>query len=314
MPGPTFCTYFDSQYLVKGLALWGSLRTHLADPSLWALCLDDFTYDLLIEMDQPGVHCIRLGTLEAWEPRLLEARGNRSQVEYYWTCTPTLVAYVLAQARAGEVVAYVDSDLYFFSSPEAILAAAGEAAVMIHGHRYAPAHAHLASICGEYNVGLTAFRQDERGWAAVRWWQNACIAVCAARPQDGYFGDQKYLDDWPERFEGVHVLEQAGAGLAPWNLDNYRYGLKDGNLLVDNQPLVFYHFHDFYALSARIFWQRGYSYPLLIREAVYRPYVRCLQSQLRAVRVVRPEFRQGVRWPRWRQGMASLWHRRLVWQ
>jgi 2-polyprenyl-3-methyl-5-hydroxy-6-metoxy-1,4-benzoquinol methylase len=56
-------------------------------------------------------------------------------------------------------------------------------------------------------------------------------------------GDQKYLDDWPERFAGVHVLEHPGAGLAPWNVERYELARQNGSVLVDDRELVFYHYH-----------------------------------------------------------------------
>ena len=79
--------------------------------------------------------------------------------------------------------------------------------------------------------------------AALGWWHDRCIEWCYQRFEDGRFGDQKYLDDWPTRFEGVHVLEHPGGGLAPWNISAHRLGESEGSVLVDGQPLIFFHHH-----------------------------------------------------------------------
>jgi hypothetical protein len=49
--------------------------------------------------------------------------------------------------------------------------------------------------------------------------------------------DQKYLDDWTERFEGIYVSENMGEGVAPWNIQQWQQENK--------LKIVFYHFHAF---------------------------------------------------------------------
>src|SRR5437868_4462324 len=97
-----YCTYFDENYLLKGIALCKSLFANEPGAELWVLCLDAATERLLRHWQEPQVKLVTLAELETWEPRLLEARVNRSRVEYYWTCTPTLLAYVLAKQGFSE--------------------------------------------------------------------------------------------------------------------------------------------------------------------------------------------------------------------
>ena len=78
----------------------------------------------------------------------------------------------------------------------------------------------------------------------MQWWQNRCIEWCFDRLEDGKFGDQKYLDQWPTLFPTqVHVLRQVDKTLAPWNSDYF----------LTHRPFghtpVFFHFQSFRILS-----------------------------------------------------------------
>ena len=60
-------------------------------------------------------------------------------------------------------------------------------------------------------------------------------------------GDQKYLSDWAEKYEKVHVLQHQGGGVAPWNVFRFKSAGKEG-WMVDKKTketfeLIFYHFH-----------------------------------------------------------------------
>ena len=92
----------------------------------------------------------------------------------------------------------------------------------------------------------------------LNWWRESCNAWCYARLEDGKFGDQKYLDDWTIRFEGVHVLENLGGGVAPWNIQQYKFEEKPFEL-------VFYHFHGFKFLENNRVELNHYKFRTIIK-------------------------------------------------
>ena len=121
-----FCTYFDRHYIDKGLALYHSLVRHCSPFQLWILCMDDDTYHILSEMQLPQVHLIALTEFERDDKLLLQAKANRSLIEYYFTCTPSLPIYILNHIPEVDLITYLDADLYFFSSIEPIYRELGE--------------------------------------------------------------------------------------------------------------------------------------------------------------------------------------------
>ncbi len=279
-----YCTYFDSGYLSRGLALIDSLRAHGDDAHVWVLALDDTAKRYLDDAALPGVTAITIAEIEAAEPELLPLKSQRSRMEYYFTATPLLMRWVMdAQPDPETVVIYLDADLYFFDAPDLVLDALGDGAVGIIEHRYPPALAKGLAKYGRFNVGWVGIRADDRGRACVDWWSASTLEWCFDKPQDGKYADQGYLDRFPELFDGVVVLEPLGLNLAPWNTGGTRLTESDGRVIVDDRdPLVFFHFHglrrvrDWYVSSQLI-----YRAPMsrVLRTAVYAVYVRTLAAQ-----------------------------------
>jgi hypothetical protein len=89
-------------------------------------------------------------------------------------------------------------------------------------------------------------------------------------------GDQKYLDSWPYMFDGVYICHSAGAGLAPWNALKYPLVKKDKCITVNNDPLIFYHFHDLQYLSNNSWYLGGYEIPSDVLDEIYKPYLKIL--------------------------------------
>jgi hypothetical protein len=274
-----FCTYFDRNYLTRGLALYESLARHCRKTFvLWILCFDDETYDVLSRLNLPGVRLISQREFEADDEALAQVKADRSRVEYYWTCTPSLPLYILRHNPEVEVITYLDADLYFFSDLQPIYEEFGQGSILIIEHRYAPEHAHLAEMSGVYNVGWMSFRRDENGLACLHWWRDRCLEWCFMLYEDSKFGDQLYLDDWPQRFASVVVLQYKGANLAPWNLSQYGLKYVRDLVRVDGEPLIFFHFHGLRCISPGVIAPTWYDYrlsPLAIAH-IFLPYVAAL--------------------------------------
>lgn len=264
-----FVTLFNSLFLPQGLALHQSMERHVREYVLWILCVDDETYDVLEKLALPNVRLLKLSDLET--PELLAVKPDRTVAEYCWTLTPFAPRFVFEADPTVQRVTYIDADLWFRKHPKPIfdeLDASGKQ-VLITDHAYAPEHDQSATS-GQFCVQFMTFTRDS-GETVRNWWAERCIEWCFARVADGKFGDQKYLDDWPDRFGPlVHVLQDKERALAPWNAMRFPY---------DNA--VFYHFHGLRILSRKQLQVGQYSLPLALKQYVYKPYCDDLKAAIK---------------------------------
>ena len=271
-----FCTYFDHHYLLRGLALYQSLKRYCPSFQLWVLCMDGACHEVLSQLDLPDVRLIPLEDFERGDEELLKAKKNRSLLEYYFTCTPSLPLFIFNKHPEVDIITYLDADLFFFADPAPLYDEMADHSIAIIGHRHPPNFRHLDRY-GMYNVGWLSFRRDEHAFACLRWWRERCIEWCYYRCEDGKYADQKYLDDWPTHFKGVVVLRHKGANLAPWNIANYRiHG--DGNCVwVDEQPLIFFHFFRFKQIKDWLYDPNLVGYKVrpskIVRRDIFAPYI-----------------------------------------
>ncbi len=220
-----------------GLALHDSLMSHAKPFHLWILCMDELLDRQLTELRLAHVSLIPLKEVET--DGLLRAREERSLAEYCWTLTPFIFQEVFKRSQEANRVTYVDADLFFFDDPRLLLAELDENKkdVLITDHAYAPEH-NYAKKYGRFAVQFVTFKRSDSALKVMKWWQDRCIEWCFDRVENGKFGDQKYLDVWPDLFaKEVQILKQVEKTLAPWNVRHFLDQMGE-----DEKP-VFYHFH-----------------------------------------------------------------------
>ncbi len=281
-----YCTYFDSGYLSRGLALIESLRANGDEAEVWIMALDDAVYDYFTQAGLENVTVISVSELEAAEPALATVKPERSRMEYYFTCTPLLIRFVMNRHETPTSVIYLDADMYFFDRPSLVLDAMGDGSVGIIEHRYPPRLEKRLAKYGRFNVGWVGFAADERGRDCLDWWAASTLEWCFDIPLDGKYADQGYLDAFPEKFDGVSILAPLGLDLAPWNSARFTLSLTQGAVHVDDDPLVFFHFHglkrlrSWYITSQLVY---GAWMTTILRDEVYVPYARRLEALDRVV-------------------------------
>ncbi|MEO8856427.1 MAG: hypothetical protein ABI343_05490 [Burkholderiaceae bacterium] len=290
-----FCTLFDSNYAFKGVAMLRSLFLHCPNAHVHVLCMDPLTAQVLDSLGLSQVSCIALSEFE--DEEMLHAKKSRNVAEYCWTLTPCLPWFILQRDPAIQEITYLDADLYFYSPVEPLFEEIGNASIAIIEHRFPPRLRHLEAT-GRFCVEWVGFKRDAQGMACLGRWRAQCLEWCYARLEDGRMGDQKYLDAWPDTYSAVHILQHKGAGVAPWNFDRYQYGrLPNGNISVDEVPLVFYHFHQFQILANGKFDRLSASYMDTQKEPeeVYLAYEDEMRRTIADVQQHMPGFAFGIK-------------------
>ena len=298
-PVEHYVTLFDNNFLPLGLCLHASLRCHGGAFVLWILCMDKTVERNLSALNLPNVRLIPLA--EAENEALRAVRPTRTHSEYCWTLTPFTPDLVFGRDASAARVTYLDADLFFFTTPSALFSELDVSGkdVLITEHAFAPEY-DTAALNGRFCVQFMTFRRSSAAADVLRWWQERCIEWCYGRHEDGKFGDQKYLDEWPALFgETVHILRDLDQALAPWNAD---YRLQRHAAGAAHRP-AFYHFHGLRLVDARKV--RLFSgHRIVTARPLYAEYAQALRaaaSELRAAGIampVIPEHRDALEWLR----------------
>jgi hypothetical protein len=271
-----YCTHFDINYVAHARSLYDSLLQNSEQFILFMFCQCDESYQILTKNPYEHAIPIHFSRLEQFIPSLLTAKGNRTKVEYFYTCGPAVCNFVLQNFENIDIITYLDADLYFFSSPEPLFLEFGDNSIGIIDHKFNWLTKRNLRY-GRYNVGWISFRNDFDGKLCLTDWMNNCIAWCYVRFEDGKYADQKYLDTWPTDYKNVKVFEHIGANLAIWNIKNYRIHISDNKIKVDDMPLIFYHFANLKQVTPNLFktdLSRGFIRTSgVIKQDVYQPYI-----------------------------------------
>ena len=282
-----FCTLFDSYYLDKGLALYNSLEKVADEYTLYIFCFDDVSYTILTKLALEHVVLIHYSEIET--PQLLKIKGERSKAEYCWTCTPVIIEYVLDNYSV-ESCTYIDADIYFFYNPKDLFSEIKESGcnIVITEHRFLNDMMGNKWLkkSGKYCVEFNYFDQTENARIALTWWKEKCFEWCFALYEPDRMGDQKYLEQFPIRFQGVHELQHLGGGVAPWNLKQYKLisSKEDVIWLQKNSedaikfPLVFYHFQNLKYLSSKKVNINSGTRDIKMKQVIYFPYLQMIES------------------------------------
>jgi hypothetical protein len=68
------------------------------------LCLSEACHQTLVALDLPDMLPVRLADFEIADPGVAATRASRSTIEYYFTCTPAWMLFVLRRESNAEWV------------------------------------------------------------------------------------------------------------------------------------------------------------------------------------------------------------------
>lgn len=283
-----FCTLFNSNYLDKGLVLYDSMCRHISEFTLYVFAFDNKCCDILKSENLDNMVVVSLKEFET--PELLHVKEERTAAEYCWTCSPWIIKHVLEKYEEP-ICTYIDADMMFFSTPKDIFddMKAKQCSTIIVPHRFKTieeekkAHKEVGSYCVQFNT----FVNDNNGLEALNWWANKCLEWCyyAVPGTTEWYGDQKYLNVFPEKFKGVYICDHHGVGLAPWNncLVEWKEGERNQNgeyIPYFNEiktgksfPLIIYHFENVSFLTKNVLHASSNMSSKQLHKEIYDLYI-----------------------------------------
>ena len=173
----------------------------------------------------------------------------RYDIMEFNTAVKPFVMRHLIQVKGYREVVYLDPDIELFAPMNSVFAAFEAGAdFVLTPHLTAPAE--FADFpndvgimkAGIYNLGFIALNNSSSAIAFLQWWERKLRFQCINQQDQGVFVDQKFVDLLPAFHENVTILRDHTLNVAYWNLDQRQLSQTETGWLVDDKPLVFFHF------------------------------------------------------------------------
>lgn len=309
-------TSITSNYLPKARVLAESLRR--ADPNMqFHLILSDnlpIGFSLTSEPFDSVIFAEELvvDNFAQW------AFGH-SVVELCTAVKGVALEYIFSTFDADQVF-YFDPDMVVFARLDELQEKLSSCSLILTPHLTDPETTdtgildnEVASLLhGVFNLGFVGVRNCSEGRRFSRWWAQRLLKYCHDDLARGLFTDQKWVNLAPCFFDDVGILRSPAFNVATWNLTNRTAtGSLEKGILINGEPLGFYHFSGFDSGDQIVMLQRyGQDSPVLyvLREWYVAQCERHGQSALGTLKSKYDQFSNGLNVER---GYRLLYRQRI---
>ena len=236
-------TIVSANYIAFAATLMQSVRKHHPDIARF-IVLSDALHDFGdLDLAATIIGCEHLdiemlSNMQLWY----------SVIEFNTAVKPFTFRHMF-EARNFEQVIYLDPDIQLYAPLEEVFSALKHHSLVLTPHMTYPLqdnkHPSDLSIMksGVYNLGFAAIKNDPAGCRLVSWWCDRLFAHCRVDIPGNLFTDQRWMDLAPAFVPRTFLLHHHSYNVAYWNIVHRAVTqTADGEWLVDDLPLVFYHF------------------------------------------------------------------------
>lgn len=279
---PLYFTLSDENFSPRTLAMAKSLKSFEKDAKFFFFHFDDISDEQLEIFTKNGIEPSSVRRFLG-EDLFTSLSDSRQYIELMWTLPSIISSALISEYLNTDFtdVVYLDADLFFFGSPAQIWQEIPPNKISIVRHNFSSRLEEEFPESGEFNVSWVSFPTTIEGAQCASEWATNCTLLCPSTPThlNGklVYGDQLYLEEWPAKYgDSLHIINNVGAGVAPWNYENYLIS-ETFPITINFTPLVFFHFssHQFGFLLAR---KMGAVYSAIspIPLGIYRHYEKAL--------------------------------------
>ena len=258
------CTIAARNYLDRVRVLARSFLRHHPDGLFDVFVVDDRFGEVDLAAD--GIRVIRPDELSI-APRQLRAMALYYDVTEFST---SLKPWVIEAAldRTGGPVLYLDPDIEVFGTLVDLSERAREHGLVLVPHVLEPMprdgctpSEQTILLSGIYNLGFAGVGPAGRPF--LSWWQERLATDAVIDHAAGFFTDQRWVDFAPTLFS-CDVSHDPGCDVAYWNLHERSLDRVGGRIVVNGEPLRFFHYSGFDPASPHLLSKHAGDRPRIL--------------------------------------------------